>query len=85
MRRALDSEHWISQGRDVLSIRDAVFTVSPISVYLNPCRSAQQDQLSSTASASNLTPRTWEPSTLADTDPQWIPIRILPPHNFGPK
>ena len=38
MRRALDSEHWISQGRDVLSIRDAVFTVSPISVYLNPCR-----------------------------------------------
>ena len=37
MRRALDSEHWISQGRDVLSMRDAVFTVSPISVYLNPC------------------------------------------------
>ncbi len=39
MSRALDSEHWISQGRDVLSIRDAVFTVSPISVYLNPCQS----------------------------------------------
>ena len=25
-------------GRDVLSMRDAVLTVSPISVYLSPCQ-----------------------------------------------
>ena len=37
MSAAAAAEHWMRPGSDVLSMRDAVLTVSPKRVYLKPC------------------------------------------------